>query len=175
LRCGREKWLGGRVLTIREARPDDWPEIWRFVSQIIAEGETFAYDDGMDETEAKATWVIASPGRTVVAIGKDGAVLGSAHMGPNHGGPGSHVATASFMVDPAVWGEGVGRALCENALDWARAEGYRGMQFNAVAETNARAIALYRSLGFEVMTTIPEGFRHPTEGYVGLCIMYRRL
>ena len=47
--------------------------------------------------------------------------------------------------------------------------------FNAVAESNALAVALYRSLGFAVLATIPEGFRHPTEGYVGLLVMYRRL
>jgi ribosomal protein S18 acetylase RimI-like enzyme len=49
------------------------------------------------------------------------------------------------------------------------------MQFNAVAESNTHAIALYRSLGFEVLATIPEGFRHPTKGYVGLHVMHRRL
>jgi hypothetical protein len=27
----------------------------------------------------------------------------------------------------------------------------------------------------EVLATIPEGFRHPTDGYVGLHVMYRRL
>lgn len=49
------------------------------------------------------------------------------------------------------------------------------MQFNAVVETNKRAVALWRSLGFEVLATVPEAFRHPTEGYVGLLVMYRRL
>jgi ribosomal protein S18 acetylase RimI-like enzyme len=49
------------------------------------------------------------------------------------------------------------------------------MQFNAVVETNTGAVALWRSLGFEVLATLPEGFQHPTEGYVGLHIMYRRL
>jgi GNAT superfamily N-acetyltransferase len=76
--------------------------------------------------------------------------------------PGAHVASASFIVDPAHWGKGAGRALSEHALEWARSQGYRAMQF-------------YRSLGFEVPATIPEGFRHPTEGYVGLHIMYCRL
>ena len=79
------------------------------------------------------------------------------------------------MVDPVHWGKGAGRALSERALEWARSEGYRAMQFNAVAESNTRAVALYRSLGFEVLATIPEGFRHPTEGYVGLHIMHRPL
>jgi len=49
------------------------------------------------------------------------------------------------------------------------------MQFNAVAESNTRAIALYESLGFETVGTVPEAFEHPTLGYVGLCVMYRRL
>jgi GNAT superfamily N-acetyltransferase len=96
-------------------------------------------------------------------------------MNPNHMGPASHIASASFMVDPEHAGRGIGRALGEHVLDWARAEGYRGMQFNAVVETNTRAVALWRSLGFEVLGTIPEGFHHPAKGYVGLHIMYRRI
>jgi ribosomal protein S18 acetylase RimI-like enzyme len=44
-----------------------------------------------------------------------------------------------------------------------------------VAETITPAIALYRSLGFEVLATIPEAFLHPSEGYFGLLVMYRRL
>ncbi|MCO5990807.1 GNAT family N-acetyltransferase [Actinoallomurus spadix] len=79
------------------------------------------------------------------------------------------------MVDPAHSGRGVGRALCEYTLEWARAAGFRAMQFNAVVETNAPAVALYRSLGFEIVGTVPQGFRHPAKGYVGLHIMHRPL
>ena len=102
--------------------------------------------------------------------------MGTAKMKPEpHEAPPSHIASASFMVHPEHGGEGVGRALGEYALDWARAEGFRAMQFNAVVETNTRAVALWRSLGFEVMRTLPEGFGHPRHGYVGLHIMHRRL
>jgi GNAT superfamily N-acetyltransferase len=96
-------------------------------------------------------------------------------MGPNQGGPGAHVANASFMVDPDHAGEGIGRALGEHLLQFARDGGYYAVQFNAVVETNTNAVALWRSLGFEVLTTIPEAFRHPTDGLVGLHVMYRRL
>jgi ribosomal protein S18 acetylase RimI-like enzyme len=44
-----------------------------------------------------------------------------------------------------------------------------------VVETNTRAVALWRSLGFEVLATVPEAFDHPAHGFVGLHIMYRRL
>jgi len=49
------------------------------------------------------------------------------------------------------------------------------MQFNAVVETNTGAVALWLSLGFEVLGTVPEGFRLPDGRYVGLHIMHRRL
>jgi RimJ/RimL family protein N-acetyltransferase len=160
---------------VRDATPEDWPAIWPFLRQIVRAGETFAYDPDMDEAEARALWLVDGPGRTSIAVDSDGTILGSANMYANRPGPGSHVASASFMVDPAHWGKGVARALCEDALAWACDQGFRAMQFNAVAETNDRAIALYESLGFEVVGTVPDAFRHPTQGYVGLLVMHRPL
>jgi RimJ/RimL family protein N-acetyltransferase len=163
------------AVIVRDATAEDWPAIWAFQRQIVAAGDTFAYDPRMTEAEAKAMWMMPSPDRTVVAVADDGTMLGSANYHRNRPGPGSHVASANFMVDPAHWGKGVGRALCEEGLAWARGQGYRGMQFNAVAATNTRAIALYQSLGFEIVGTVPGAFKHPTEGYVGLVVMYRAL
>jgi GNAT superfamily N-acetyltransferase len=96
-------------------------------------------------------------------------------MGPNRPGPGSHVATASFMVARHARGRGVGRALGEYAVSWARDHGYAAMQYNSAVECNRPAVRLFKSLGFDVIGTVPEAFAHPTEGRVGLHIMYRRL
>jgi ribosomal protein S18 acetylase RimI-like enzyme len=49
------------------------------------------------------------------------------------------------------------------------------MQFNAVVETNAPAVALWRSLGFRVIGTVPEAFDSRTHGLVGLHVMWRPL
>lgn len=99
------------------------------------------------------------PGEVVVAVeDDDAAVLGTAIMGPNRPnrlGRGSHVATASFMVAGHARGRGVGRALAEHVLARATAEGFRAVQFNAVVETNTGAVALWRSLGFTVIGTVP--------------------
>lgn len=162
-------------MLIRDATADDWPDIWPILRGIVAAGETYAYDRALSEDQAQALWLLEPPGRSVVAVDDDGTMLGTAKMNPNHMGPGAHVASASFMVAPASAGRGVGRALGEHALDWARTEGYRAMQFNAVAETNARAVGLWKSLGFEILATVPEAFNHPTKGYVGMHIMYRPL
>jgi len=53
--------------------------------------------------------------------------------------------------------------------------GYHGMQFNAVVSTNTRAIGLWRSLGFDIVGTVPGAFRHAVHGPVDLHIMYREL
>lgn len=166
---------GASGFGIREAVGGDWPAIWPFFHRIVAAGDTFCYDPAMDAETGRRIWMLAPPDRTVVAVDAAGAVLGSAKMGANQRGPGGHVATASFMVDPGRAGRGVGRALGEYAVAWAGAAGFRGMQFNAVASSNARAVALWRSLGFEVVGTVPGAFRHPALGYVGLHVMYRTL
>jgi L-amino acid N-acyltransferase YncA len=160
---------------IRDATPDDWAAIWPFMRRIVAAGETFSWDRDIEEDEAREGWFPAPPGRTFAAVDEQGTVIGTAVSGPNHGGPAAHVATASFMVDPDFAGHGAGRALCERVIDEARADGFRAIQFNAVVESNTRAVALWQSLGFEILATVPEGFEHPEDGYVGLHIMHRRL
>jgi GNAT superfamily N-acetyltransferase len=158
-------------MEIRPAREDDWPLIHPFFSAIVAEGRTYAYPEGLSSDEARALWMESPPGRTVVAVDRD-RMLGSAKMGPNRPGRGAHVATASFMVDPGAQGLGVGRALGEHVVAWAREAGYRAIQFNAVVETNTGAVRLWQSLGFRILTTVPGAFDHPEQGYVGLHLMF---
>ena len=161
-------------MRIRELIEADWREVWPIVREVVRAADTFAYDPAMTEAQARAAWLEAAPGLTVVAL--DGErILGTAKMGPNRPGPGSHVATASFMVAADARGRGVATALCRFALDWAREQGFAGMQFNAVVETNHAAVEIYKRLGFTIIGTVPGAFAHPTEGRVGLHVMYREL
>jgi L-amino acid N-acyltransferase YncA len=161
-------------MLIREATDDDWPAIHPIFAEVVAAGETYAFPEDLSLEEAKGWWMQPPPDRTVVAMNGD-TVLGTAKMGPNRPGRGAHIATASFMVDSAAHGRGVGRALGEHVVDWAREQGYRGIQFNAVVETNTSAVRLWQALGFEIIGTVPEAFRHPEHGFVGLHVMFRRL
>jgi L-amino acid N-acyltransferase YncA len=159
---------------IRAATASDWPAIWPFFRTIVGAGETYAYPTELTSEAARALWFEDPPGTTVVTV-EGSSILGTAKAGPNRPGRGAHVATASFMVSPDHGGKGVGRALGEHILEWARAAGFHSMQFNAVVETNIGAVRLWQSLGFEIIGTVPEAFDHRTEGLVGLHVMYRRL
>ncbi|MFC6286097.1 GNAT family N-acetyltransferase [Nocardioides sp. GCM10027113] len=156
---------------IRPATEEDWPRIWPIFDATVRAGETYAYPPGLDAETARGLWLERPPGLTVV-LEEDGRVLGTAKMGPNRPGPGSHVGTASFMVTPEARGRGVGRRLGEWVVQWHRDQGYRGIQFNAVVETNTAAVALWQALGFEIVGTVPGAFHSPTHGYVGLHVMH---
>jgi L-amino acid N-acyltransferase YncA len=158
---------------IREITDRDWPVVWDIVRAVVRAGDTFTYDTDISGNVARDVWVEKSPGLTVVALDADGTIVGTAKMGPNKGGPGSHVSTASFMVADGQRGRGVGTALCRYALAWAQEQGYASMQFNAVVETNTGAVEIYRRLGFVIIGTVPRAFSHPVHGRVGLHIMYR--
>jgi GNAT superfamily N-acetyltransferase len=162
-------------MLIRDATPEEWPAIWRVLREAIVAGETLTADPGATPERIRAGWMDKRGGRVFVAVDGDGTIVGSADVYPNHGGPGSHVANAGFVVDASHRGKGIGRALAEHVLEEARRDGYQAMQFNAVVESNTRAVRLWRALGFEILATVPEAFRHPRLGPVGLHIMYRRL
>ena len=162
-------------MLVRPIEDADWAAFHPVFVDVVASGETYAYPEGLSSSAARELWVEVPPGLTVVAVADDGSVLGSAKVGPNRPSRGSHVATASFMVAPAARGRGVGRALGEWVLEWAREQGYAAMQFNAVVETNTAAVALWRDLGFTVVGTVPEAFDSATHGRVGLHVMHRYL
>jgi ribosomal protein S18 acetylase RimI-like enzyme len=61
-----------------------------------------------------------------------------------------------LYVDPEARGSGTGRALVEAAFDRARERGCARMELDT-NETNAAAIALYESLGFESWSDPPGG------------------
>ena len=158
-------------LTIRPATEQDWAAIFPIIEQVVREGETYAYPMSMSSDAARELWMEQPPGLTVVAE-RDGAIVGTAKMGPNRPGHGDHIGTASFMVDATARGTGVGRRLGEYVIEWHRRQGFEGIQFNAVVASNEAAVRLWTSLGFEIIGTVPKAFRSPRFGRVGLHVMF---
>jgi ribosomal protein S18 acetylase RimI-like enzyme len=65
--------------------------------------------------------------------------------------------------------------MCEHSLAYAKAAGFRAMQFNFVVSTNERAVRLWQMCGFEIVGRLPSAFNHPTRGYVDALVMFRTI
>ena len=161
------------AIEIRAAGAADFEGIWPIFRAVVRAGETYVFDPETDAGAAREIWL--SPGvATFVALAGE-RVVGTYILKANQPGLGDHVANAAFMVAPACRGQGIGRAMGEHALRTAREMGFRAMQFNMVIATNTGAVGLWKSLGFEIVGTLPEMFRHRTEGLVDAYVMYRKL
>ena len=160
-------------MPIRLAHDADWPAIWSVMEPTIRAGETYALPRDMTEAEARAYWLAANHETYVVE--EDGRVAGTYFLRPNQPGPGSHVGNCGYMTSPAAQGRGVARAMCEHSQARARERGFRAIQFNFVVSTNARAVALWKGMGFAVAGVLPGAFEHPEHGYVDAYVMFKTL
>jgi L-amino acid N-acyltransferase YncA len=161
------------AMVIRHATPDDAAAIWSIIGPTIRAGETYALDPMMSEADALAYWM-APDKQTFVATERE-TVLGTAYIRANQAGGGRHVCNCGFMTSATATGRGVARRLCEHALDHARTQGFRAMQFNFVVSTNDRAVRLWQSLGFAIVGTLPLAFHHPRHGFVDALVMFQAL
>ena len=161
-------------MEIRPATDSDRDAIWNIFHEVVAAGDTYALDPNISREDALAYWF--GP-RTHTYVAKQSAIgiAGTYILRPNQSGGGSHVANAGFMVSASARGEGLGRAMAEHCLSEARRLGFRAIQFNYVISTNAAAIQLWQDLGFKIVGTLPDAFRHPEKGYVDVYVMYRSL
>ncbi|HET9254361.1 MAG TPA: GNAT family N-acetyltransferase [Pseudonocardiaceae bacterium] len=162
------------LMEMRRAGDNDWERIWPIWHEVVAAGETYPWAQDTPKDQARQLWMLPAPAEVWVATSGP-EIIGTAVLRPNHPGRGSHIANAGFMVATRATGQGIGRRMGEHIMRRARVLGYLGMQFNAVVATNQRSIGLWRSLGFSIIGTVPQAFRHPRHGLVGLHIMYRTL
>ena len=147
--------------------------MWRIFRAVVETEDTYYFAASTSREDAFDYFL----GRGVTSfVGEaEGAIVGMYKIVPNHRDLGSHVANASYMVDPAYSGRGVGREMGRHSLDQARARGFLAMQFNFVVSTNTRAVRLWQRLGFSIVGTLPKVFRHRNLGLVDAYVMHRFL
>lgn len=162
------------AIEIRPVEVADRADVLHIARGLVRSADTYAYDPGTEDDELWSYWAPEGRGRGYVAI-SEGRVAGAFVIRPNHPGPGAHVANASYAVRADVRGLGLGRRMGEASLALAAEHGFRALQFNIVVSTNEHALRLWRSLGFRIVGTIPEGFRLPDGRLVDHHIMYQGL
>jgi GNAT superfamily N-acetyltransferase len=147
-------------MRIRATTEDDWEGLRDVRLRALAEapyafGSTIERELGRTEAEWREWAARGRGGRgvTFVAAG-DERFVGLAAGFPEEEEPDA-VHLVAMWVDPSVRRTGVGRALIDGVVRWARDGGARAVHL-WVADGNEPAVALYRTFGFE-----PAGTRQP--------------
>lgn len=160
-------------MSIRPAGPDDSDAIWAILEPTIRAGDTFAMPRDGARDAMLALWF--APGYRVFVAEEGGRIFGTYYLKANQAGGGAHVANAAYATHPDARGRGIARAMGLHSIAFAKADGFLAMQFNFVVATNARAVALWTSLGFVEVGRLPGVFRHPMLGLVDALVMHRTL
>jgi L-amino acid N-acyltransferase YncA len=155
---------------IRPANPADYDAIWSILEPVFRTGETYTLPRDITREEALAYWF--APGNQVFVAEEDGETLGTYYLRVNQRGGGSHVGNCGYMTAAHATGKGIARSMCLHSKELAKQQGFRAMQFNFVVSTNERAVRLWQSLGFAIVGTLPQTFRHPHSGFVDAYVMF---
>lgn len=137
-------------LTIREARDDELDIVASLVVDAYSE---FAARMAPDAWSSFAQDIANVRGRTidaqVLVAERDGRIVGTVTRYPDWRGAQQDASAVRVLaVPPDERGTGVGRALMERCIEWARDEGKDRLVL-AVAPEMEEARDLYGKLGFE--------------------------
>ncbi len=160
-------------MIIREAKKEDWNAIWPIFNEIVASGDTYAYETDTTKEQAEKIWLDA-PHKTYV-FEENNEILGTYYLKANQAGPGNHVCNCGYMVSSNARGKGLATTMCKHSQEAAVELGYKAMQFNFVASSNEGAVRLWGKLGFDIVGTLPKAFKHPVKGYVDALVMFKSL
>lgn len=143
----------GRTALIRRAVPRDANAVIAHVNAIGAE-EVHIMTERMLKTPTEERAVLRrSDGKSslylVALIG--GEIVGTADIGRGRQAKNRHTASLGIALRVDARGVGLGKALMETMIEWARSAGIRKLTLGVFA-SNSPALALYRKLGFH-----PEG------------------
>ena len=144
---------------VRPAEPADAEELTRLAEAvsgepeawlISADGEWRSVGDERRYLKALRRYPHAA---VFVAERDDGSIVGRLSIGRDPHPASTHVADVGLMVATDARRQGVGTAMLEAAVGWAREAGVRKIELH-VFPWNEAAIKLYEAFGFE-----REGFR----------------
>ena len=144
---------------IRRSDPADAEQLTRLADSVSAEPEGWLisvageWRSAGDERRFLKALRRYPHAAVFVAEREDGSLVGRLSVGRDPHPASAHVGDVGLMVALDARRQGVGTALLQAAVEWAREAGIRKLELH-VFPWNEAAIALYEAFGFE-----REGFR----------------
>lgn len=113
-----------------------------------------------------------NPNSTMILCFVDGVLAGNCQIDRRTKLKNKHRASVAIALRKEFWNLGIGTALFEEMI--AIAENWGVMQLELeIIEGNDRAMALYRKMGFETVSFVPNAIRMPDSSYVKEYLMIR--
>lgn len=143
--------MSSEAPSIRHARPEDAPLLAAAERAIAAVPGRLASrpDEIADDAVRRMIVDLEERGRGIYLVAeRAGTIVGHALLEPLALAVTSHVVRVTLAVHEGHQGQGVGRALMNELLRWARSDPRVEKVELQVRSSNDRAVALYRSLGF---------------------------
>jgi len=135
-------------LLVRPAAPADADALVALGRAVAAEDEGWlTYNRSASDERRNVKNVRRDPNAAVFVAETPAGVVGRLSIARDNGAYSHHVAELGLMVAGAQRRRGIGTALIEEALKWARGSGITKVELH-VFPHNEPAIALYRKLGF---------------------------
>jgi len=100
-------------MNIREVSNKDWDKIWPIFHEVVASGETYAYEVDTNKEKAKKLW-LEEPRKTFV-FEDNNEILGTYYLKTNQAGPGKHICNCGYMVPLKARGKGLATLMCEHS------------------------------------------------------------
>ncbi len=162
-----------KPIIIRPVQQKDHQAIWTIFQAVVQQEDTYVFYSSTSYQTFEKQWLHGKMKTFVAEI--DNKIVGTYIIKPNQLDLGNHIANCSYMVEPSCQGNGIGSAMCEHSIKFAKKCDFKAIQFNIVVSSNKSAIELWQKFGFKIIGTTPSGFRHKTLGFVDTYIMFRNL
>jgi RimJ/RimL family protein N-acetyltransferase len=135
-------------LLVRRAAPADADALAKLGRAVAGEDELWlTYERSASDERRNIKSVRRDPNVAVFVAETPAGVAGRLSIARDSGRQSHHVAELGLMVAQSERRRGIGTALIDEAVKWARASGVTKLELH-VFPHNEPAIALYRKLGF---------------------------
>ncbi len=113
-----------------------------------------------------------NPNSTMILCFVDGVLAGNCQIDRKTKLKNRHRGTVAIALKQEFWNLGIGTALFEEMIAIAESWGLIQLELEVI-EGNDRAIALYRKMGFEIVSHVPNAIHMPDGSFVKEYLMIR--
>ena len=170
----------GRTCLLHSARPEDAARMLDYMKIMLGESPYLLrkpeeFDYTADAEAAILQRIQDAPRDLMLVAEMNGEIIACADIRGH--GPKSrtrHRANLGMSVRRDFWHQGIGSALMERLIAFARQAAYEQIELEVVA-ANRRALGLYLKFGFQVYGTRPHGMKYRDGSYADEYLMVKKL